>query len=236
VSPSLPIRLAMNLVAGGLLMVALAYDWLGNVAHEIVGTIMFALLLAHNTFNRRWYARASKGGRDLRGWANIVVIVALLSTVLALLVTSLLISRSVFGFLPLDGGYVARQIHGLAAYWALIIVSVHVGMRWSMIMSVATGWLGISDGSNVRTAVLRTLAAAIAAYAIHSSFVIGIGSRLMAEITMNVWDFGQASLGFFLHITSITVFCGGSAHYAMKLVDMLNLAQNERRGRLPDAR
>jgi hypothetical protein len=226
----------MNFLAGGLLMVALAYDWLGNVAHEIIGTIMFALLIAHNTFNRRWYARASKGGRNLHGWVNIVVIVLLLSTMLALVVTSLMISRSVFSFLPLTGGYVARQIHGLAAYWVLIIVSVHVGMRWSTVMAAASGWLRISGRSNVRTVFLRTLAAAIAAYAIHSSFVIGIGSRLMAEITMNVWDFGQASLGFFLHITSITVLCGSSAHYAMKLVGMLNLVQNGRRGRLPDAR
>lgn len=236
-TPSLPIRLGMTFAAGGLLMAALAYDRLGNVAHEIIGTVMFALLIAHNTFNRRWYARASMGGRNnLRGWVNIVVIVALLSTMLALLVTSLMISRSMFSFLPFSGGYSARQIHGLAAYWALIIVSVHVGMRWSMIMGVTSGWLRINDRSNVRTAVLRTLTVAIAAYGIHSSFVIGIRSRLMAEITMNFWDFSQPSVGFFLHIASIIVLYVCSAHYAMKLASMLNLAQNGRHRRLPDAR
>jgi Domain of unknown function (DUF4405) len=217
-------------------MVALAYDRLGNITHEIIGTVMFALLIAHNTFNRRWYARASKSGRNLRGWVNVVVIVLLLSTMLALLVTSLMISRSMFSFLPLSGGYIARQIHGLAAYWAFIIVSVHVGMRWSMIMGVTSGWLRISDRSNVRTAVLRTLAVAIAAYGIHSSFVIGIRSRLMAEITMNFWDFSQPSLGFFLHIASIMVLCACFAHYAMKLASVLNLTQNGRHGRLPDVR
>ncbi|MEZ0000008.1 DUF4405 domain-containing protein [Sinorhizobium fredii] len=235
-TPSLPIRLSMTFAAGGLLIAALAYDRLGNVAHEIIGTVMFALLIAHNTFNRRWYARASKGGRNLRGWVNIVFIVSLLSTMLALLVTSLMISRNMFSFLSLSGGYIARQIHGSAAYWALIIVSVHVGMRWSMIMGVMRGWLRISDWSNVRTAVLRTLAVAIAAYGIHSSFVIGIRSRLMAEITMNFWDFSQPSLGFFLHIASIIVLYACSAHYAMKLAGMLNLAQNGRHRRLPDAR
>ncbi|MEK1902683.1 MAG: hypothetical protein AAAB19_24275 [Rhizobium sp.] len=38
---------------------------------------------------------------------------------------------------------------------------------------------------------------------IHSSFVLGIGSRLMAEITKNFWDFSEPFLGFFLHIASI---------------------------------
>lgn len=80
-----------------------------------------------------------------------------------------------------NGGYVARQAHGLAAYWALIINSVHVGMRWSMIMGMTSGWLRIGDRSKFRTAVLRTLAAAIAAYGIHSSFVIGNRSKLMAR-------------------------------------------------------
>ncbi|WP_348648612.1 DUF4405 domain-containing protein [Rhizobium sp. RHZ01] len=233
---SLPVRLGMNFLAGGLLMVALAYDWLGNVAHEIIGTVMLVLLIAHNTFNRRWYARAAKGGRNLRGWVNIVVIVSLLSTMLVLLVTSLMISRSMFSVLPLSGNYIARQVHGLTAYWALIIASVHVGMRWSMIMGVTSGWLRISDRSNVRTAVLRTLAVAIAAYGIHSSFVIGVRSRLMAEITMNFWDFSQPSLGFFLHIASIMVLYACSGHYAMKLASVLNLARNGRQDRLPDAR
>ncbi|MCV9961185.1 hypothetical protein OIU34_04660 [Pararhizobium sp. BT-229] len=234
-TPSLPVRLGMNFLAGGLLIVALAYDWLGNVAHEIVGTIMFALLLAHNTFNRRWYARASKGGRNLQGWVNIVVIVSLLSTMLALLGTSLMISRSIFSFLPLNGGYAARLIHGLAAYWALIIVSAHVGLRWSMIMGVMRGWFRINDRSNVRTAVLRIMAAAISVYGIHSSFVIGIRSRLMAEITMNVWIFSQPSLWFFLQTASIMVLYACSAHYAMKLARVLTWPE-ARDGRLPDAR
>lgn len=102
--------------------------------------------------------------------------------------------------------------------------------------AVASGWLRISNQSNVRTVVLRTLVAAVASYGIRSSFVIGIGSRLMAEIRMNFWDFSQASLGFFLHIASIMVLCGGSARYAMKLVGMLDPAQSGRHSRLPDAR
>lgn len=53
---------------------------------------------------------------------------------------------------------------------------------------------------------------------------------------MNFWDFSQASLGFFLHIASIMVLCGGSARYAMKLVGMLDPAQSGRHSRLPDAR
>jgi thiosulfate reductase cytochrome b subunit len=50
---------------------------------------------------------------------------------LLLLASSLLISRTVFAFLSLDDGFTARQVHMLAAYWVVPIVSIHIGMRWS---------------------------------------------------------------------------------------------------------
>ena len=92
-------------MAGGLLLAALGYDWLGNVAHEIFGTAMFLLLITHNTFNRRWYGSAVESVRDARGWLNTASIFALLVTMLTLLVTSLMISRTVFSFLPLSSSF-----------------------------------------------------------------------------------------------------------------------------------
>ncbi|MCQ1571383.1 DUF4405 domain-containing protein [Neorhizobium galegae] len=201
-------------------MVALAYDWLGNAMHEIVGTAMFALLIAHNTFNRRWCARAIKTRRNLRVSVDIVVIFFLAATMIVLLMTSLMISRSLFDFLPFSGGSSTRQIHGLAAYWALVIVSIHVGMRWSMIMGVTSRIPGLVDGSAVRTAILRTIGIAIAAYGIHSSFVLGLGSRLTATITVNFWDFSQTTLGFFVQIGSIIGLCACATHYTIKLLSI----------------
>ena len=49
------LRLAFDLTAASLLLIGLAYWWLGNIAHEVAGTAMFVLLIVHNVFNRRWY-------------------------------------------------------------------------------------------------------------------------------------------------------------------------------------
>ncbi|UIY28466.1 DUF4405 domain-containing protein [Neorhizobium galegae] len=181
---------------------------------------MFVLLIAHNTFNRRWCARAIKTRRNLRVSVDIVVIFFLAATMIVLLMTSLMISRSLFDFLPFSGGSSTRQIHGLAAYWALVIVSIHVGMRWSMIMGVTSRIPGLVDGSAVRTAILRTTGIAIAAYGIHSSFVLGLGSRLTAKITMNFWDFSQTTLGFFVQIGSIIGLYACATHYTIKLLSI----------------
>ncbi|MBX4862451.1 hypothetical protein G9X64_01065 [Rhizobium sophorae] len=207
----LQVRLLMNAVAGGLLLAALAYDWLGNLAHELIGTAMFALLIFHNTFNRRWYgSTARKGGRNLRGWLNIVTIGALAATVLSLLVTSLIISRS-FG---------ARQLHAQAAYWTLVIVAVHIGMRWAMIMASMRAWLRLRAPSVGRTWILRALALAVAAYGVHSWMVMGTGSRLMAEMTLNLWNFEEAALRFFLHQGAIVALFVCLGHYATSLMQL----------------
>lgn len=201
-------------------MIALAYDWLGNTRHEVAGTVMFALLIVHNTFNRRWYATVAVDRRHLRFFVDIGIIFVLASTMVVLLVTSLMISRTLFSFLPFSGGYSTRQVHGLAAYWAVVIVSIHVGMRWSKIMGVTSRLLGFVERSAVRTAVLRMTAIAIAGYGIHSFIVLDLGSRLRAEITMNYWDFSQTTFGFFIHLSSIIGLFACATHYTMMVLNI----------------
>ncbi|KQS71426.1 hypothetical protein ASG39_21550 [Rhizobium sp. Leaf371] len=211
---SVQLRLLMNLTAGSLLLAALAYDWLGNLAHELIGTAMFGLLIAHNTFNRRWYGSATrKGGRDLRGWLNIATIATLATAMLILLITSIIISRSLFSALPIVSTFGARLLHAQAAYWALVIVAIHVGMRWSMIMTSMRNWLRLGSPNAGRTWVLRIVALSIAAYGVHSWMTVGTGSRLLAEMTMNFWNFEKAALRFFLHQGAVVGLLISVAHY-----------------------
>ncbi|MGO7213561.1 DUF4405 domain-containing protein [Rhizobium ruizarguesonis] len=213
-SPFFMIRLVLDFTAAGLLLAALAYWWLDNTSHELIGTGMFILLLSHNVFNRRWWARLPKAARGrpnlLTNASNISIALA----ISALLVTSVLISRSVFGFLPLSGGPSAREIHVLAAYWVFILAAVHLGLHWSMIMAVIGGLLRVGAPNAIRTASLRAATGAIVAWGIHSLFVMGIGDRLIARPSIDFWDFQESTIGFFLHHIAILGTCACAAHYA----------------------
>lgn len=210
------LRLVLDFIAAGLLLIGLAYYWLDNTVHELVGTGMFLLIFVHNIFNRRRYGPISRERREARGLINIAITLSLLIAMLALLVTSLMISRTLFSFLSLNGAFTARQIHTLAAYWALVIVSIHLGLRWSTIMSAMRSTAGIATKSMARTAAMRAIAVAIAAYGVQSSFEMGIGSKLAAHITMDFWDFTESSLGFFVRLISIVGLYVFLAHYTMK--------------------
>ncbi|MGO6847929.1 DUF4405 domain-containing protein [Rhizobium ruizarguesonis] len=213
-SPFFMIRLVLDFTAAGLLLAALAYWWLDNTSHELIGTGMFILLLSHNVFNRRWWARLPKAARGrpnlLTNASNISIALA----ISALLVTSVLISRSVFAFLPLNGGPTAREIHILAAYWAFVLAAVHLGLHWSMIMAVIVGLLRVGAPNAIRTASLRAATGAKAAWGIHSLFVMGIGDRLIARPSIDFWDFQESTIGFFLHHIAILGTCACAAHYA----------------------
>lgn len=209
-------RLTFDLIAAGLLLLGLAYWWLGNTVHEVVGTGMFLLVIVHNVFNRRWYGRIPKEKRHGRGLFNIGITLVLLIAMLTLLVTSVLISNTLASFMSAYGGFTVRQIHALAAYWVLVIVSIHLGLRWPMIMGLVRNLFGISKASAVRTAALRAIAVAIAIHGVWSSFELGLGTKLAMQVTLDWWNFEESIAGFFVHCIAIAGLYMALTYYGMK--------------------
>ncbi|QRM33620.1 DUF4405 domain-containing protein [Microvirga sp. VF16] len=215
-TPVFLLRLLLDFLALALLLVALAYDWLGNVAHEIIGTVMFALLLDHNFFNRWWYAGFSRrlsGQRVIRIGVNL----SLLVSMLVLVTTSIIVSRTVFSFLPITSTVLARQLHTMVGYLVLLIAGVHLGMHWRMIMAVIRGLLGISGHSRNRTLILRGLTAMTALFGFVSLSVVNLKAKLTMEFTLEAWDFEAQAAAFFMHLTGIIGLGTAIGHYAIRM-------------------
>jgi hypothetical protein len=215
-NPSFLLRLLLDSLAASLLMFGLSYWWLGNSAHELAGTAMFLLIILHNVFNRRWWGRVPKARREARGLFNIGATLLLLVGMLALLVTSVLISNTLSGVMSSFGGFTVRQIHTLAAYWVLVIVAIHLGLRWPMLMGVARGLFRISGASPTRAWVLRAIAAAIAVHGVWSSFALGMGTKLTMQVSLDWWNFEESVFGFFVHCVAIAGLYIALTHYGMK--------------------
>jgi len=217
-NPVFLLGLAFDLSAASLLLIGLAYWWLGNTVHELAGTAMFVLLIVHNVFNRRWYGTVPRTRPEPRPLFNVAVTFLLMTGMLALLVTSVLISNTLSGLIPAYGGFTARQIHIFAGYWVLVIVAVHLGLRWPLIMNAARNLFGISKPSVVRTVVLRISAAAIAIHGVWSSFALGVGAKLSMQMTLDWWNFEEAVAGFFVHCIAIVGLYIFLTCYAMSLI------------------
>jgi len=211
-------RLVFDVIAAGLLLIGLSYWWLGNTVHELVGTGMFLLVIVHNGFNRRWYGTIPRTRREARGLINTGLTLLLLIAMLALLITSVLISNTLSGLMSRYGGFTARQVHTLAAYWVLVMVAIHLGLRWPMIMGVARNLLGIGKASAIRTFALRAIAVAVAVLGVWSSFVLDVGTKLSMRMTLDWWNFEEGAAGFLLHCVAVVGLYIAAAYYAMKWI------------------
>lgn len=209
------LRLFLDFLAICLVIACLAYWWLDNLSHELFGTALFTLVFIHNVFNRLWYGTASKGRRDAARIFNILTVVCLALAMLIMLVTSLLISRDVFHFMALDGAFAIREIHMFAGYWLLLIIAVHLGTRWAVVMAFFRGTLGIQEPSLFRALLARMIAIAIAAWGVKSSLEMAFGSKLMLTYTLDMWDFTESTLGFFLNYGSIVGLYASLTHYGL---------------------
>lgn len=216
--PLFLLRLVLDALAVSFFVIALAYNWLGNVVHEVIGTAMFALLISHNIFNRRWYGTITKPRRGPRGIISKVINLSLLVTMLALLVTSMIISQTVFNFLPLTSSFSVRQIHTLVAYAGLLIISVHLGLHWSLIMGAVRARLNITATNRLRAYALRAVAIIITAYGVLSLFAVNVGPKLLAQVPMDLGEFQVSTLALLVHHVAIVGLGASVAHYAAQIV------------------
>jgi hypothetical protein len=218
------IRLGLDFTAAGLLLVALAYYWLDNAVHEVIGTGFFLLLIAHNFFNRRWWGGVARQRREPRNAITTAMNLSLLITMLVLLATSVIISQTVFSFLPIRSEGTSRQMHAAAAYWALVIVAVHLGWHWHKIAAIVSNKLGMTTKNAIRSFLLHGLAITIAVYGLHSCFTVNIGSKLFLQMTLDLWDFETSTPTFFVHHLSIVGMCAFLAHHTMNWIQVSNKA------------
>lgn len=214
-------RLVLDLIAGGLLLAGLAYWWQGNTVHEVIGTSMFALLFAHNIFNRSWWGTMARAPREPRRLIDASLTLPLLVVMVALLATSLAISRTVFSFLPLDAGFTARQVHAAAGYWSLVLVSLHLGLRWQRVMNVMRIACRFTNASRMRTAVLRVVALAVAIRGACVLQLMGVLDKLSVQLSPDGWDFESSTAAFFVNWACISGLVIAMTHYAMKTIAYL---------------
>lgn len=212
------IKLAIDLVMTVLILEAMAYRITENTIHELVGVSMFVLFIVHNILNRQWYQTVLKGKKNVLRVINIAVNLLLLLTMVVLLISAVPISRTIFAFIPINNGMIVHQIHVLAAYWGFILMAVHLGIHWGMIINVVRKATGITGTSRIRTVSLRVLAVLIVVLGVQASFDRNVGSKLILYYTFDDWSFSESTMGFLIDYLSIMgiYICG--TYYALKFV------------------
>ncbi|QYO78383.1 DUF4405 domain-containing protein [Devosia salina] len=195
-------RIAVAITAAILFVLGLVYWWQGNLFHEVVGTLFLVLLILHNVAVLRWYSALGKGKWTVRRTYSTVVNAFILLLMLSLVVTSILVSQSLFAALPINIGYAAREAHVIVAYWALVAMGLHLGLHWSRVLAVVQKAAPVVSTA-AGTMIARVLALVIAIYGVQSSLVMLLPEKLLAIPALDMWDFTIDAGGFFIRYAAI---------------------------------
>ena len=175
------------------LLLLMAYGLVGEAAHEWLGMGMFALFVAHHVLNRRWINAVPRGRyTPLR----------IVQTALAgLIFLCMVLSRHVFAFLPKHGGYeLAGKQHILCAFWGFVLMSLHLGMHWNMLLTMARKHL---RSNQICTWVLRIAGYSFAAYGAVTFIRRDVGLYLLLKSHFVFFDYSEPLIAFLLDYLAV---------------------------------
>ena len=208
-------KVAVDLLMTGLLLCLMAYQVTGQLLHEVFGAAMLALFLMHHILNRRWYGNLRKGRYTARRIISTVISFALLAAMLSLAYSGIVMSRYVFSFLGIQSGRaLARTVHLAASYWGFVLMSIHLGLHWSMV----TGMTRRVTGPVKQPArwLLRLIALGIAGYGLVCFLRAGILSYMFLRTEFAFFDDTKSAPVVFSEHIAMMGFCVFASYYLTK--------------------
>ncbi|MFD1774003.1 DUF4405 domain-containing protein [Paenibacillus rhizophilus] len=218
IKPKMIVRLSIDTIMTVLFIIMMAYRLTGNTAHEWTGITLFTLFIIHNVLNLNWYKAIFKGKYSAVRVIRTAVNLLLLLVMLGMMVSGLIISQTVFSliqFISIDFG---RKLHHLSAYWGFVLMSIHLGLHWGMIMGAARRMRRNPKASRTLVLSLRLVAVLIAGYGIYAFFKRKIGQYLVLYYSYSFWDYEQLAVLFFIDFIAIMGLSVFITYYVMKRI------------------
>ena len=179
---------------------------------------MFILWITHHILNLKWHGHLFKGKYTLFRVVQAVVNLLLFLSMMGTMVSAVILSREVFAFLSISGGIaIVRQMHLLCAFWNFVLMSLHLGLHWNMILGMVRKSLGPIQMKFKRAALL-VVGALIAVYGLYAFIKNQIPSYLSMQSSFIYFDFERPMPLFFAEYIAMMGFFVFMAHAGSKWV------------------
>lgn len=215
--PKLIAKILVDIGMTAALLLLMAYSLIGEKAHEWIGCAMFLLFIVHHCLNIKWCRNLFKGRYTPFRTVQTLLVALILCSMVGSMVSGIVLSRHVFADLPIEGGSAwARTVHMICAYWGFVIMSLHLGLHWNMMMGM--GKKLFKKPSKVRTWIARGTAVAIAAYGVYAFGVRQIGEYMLMKTPFVFFDFDEPLIFFYLDYLAVMGLFVCLGHYGSKLL------------------
>ena len=216
------IKVTIDLFMTVLLLLLMAFQITGQEFHEWFGAGMLVLFLVHNILNFKWYRSLFKGKCSIIRVIQIIVNFAVLLSMLCLAYSGIIMSHYVFDFVSVRGQMaLARQMHMAASYWGFVLMSVHLGFHWGMVVSMAGKVVRGRKIPKSTLWILRMIAVVAVGYGAVCFYKMDIVSYLFLKNQFAFFDFEQTAVSVFLEYIAMMGLWIFAGYYFMKGVSRL---------------
>lgn len=196
-------KIAIDCMMTLLLLLLMAYSLVGETLHEWLGAGMLLLFILHHGFNAAWYKSLMRGRYSVYRVVQTVSVVMILVTMLGSMISGIVLSRYVFDFLPISGGRsMVRLVHLPCAYWGFLLMSVHLGLHWNVMMNAIRRMTNCRQSKTYKI-ILRILALLLAAYGLLRFFHNNFPDYLLMKTQFVFFDFDRPFILFLLDYLAI---------------------------------
>ena len=190
-------KTAVDILMTLCLLFLMPYELIGEAIHEWIGAGMFLLFIIHHILNRKWTGNLTKSRYTPLRIIQTILVILILICILGSMVSGIILSRHVFAFLEIRGlSAPARVIHMTCAYWGFVLMSLHLGIHWGMMMGMA-GKI-FPKPSKARTWILRLAGIGIAGYGVYAFIKRDILSYLLMQVQYVFFNFEEPVIFFIL--------------------------------------
>lgn len=219
-------RMAVDLAMTVILLLLMGYSRVGEAAHEWLGVGMLVLFVLHHILNRKWILRLFKGRYSPYRVLQTLLVCLILASMVGSAWTGIKLSGHVFTFLgPQTNLMEARELHMRFGYWNFVLLSLHLGLHWIMIVTIVSGRLP-------KRAWLRWLARllglAIAVYGVHALIAREVKDYLFGTIGFGFFDQREPLIWFLLDYLAIMGLFVWIGHYLSVILKKINLHRARR--------
>lgn len=217
--PKAVIKLAVDVFMTLALLFLMGYHLWGEAPHEWVGAGMLVLFIAHHILNGHWYKTLFKGKYNAMRIVTLTVDLLVLLAMLAQMYSGIVMSRYVFDFLPSIGGMsLARRLHILGAYWGFLLMSLHLGLHWNMILGMFRKVAGIKGKAKSRSMIAFIIGLIIAGYGVWVFISRDFPTYLFLKSEFVFLDYNESKFLFYIDYLAIIGLCIFIAHYSTKFI------------------
>jgi hypothetical protein len=211
------LKIAVDIGMTVMLLLLMTYELIGAAAHEWLGIGIFGLFVVHHILNRKWIRCVFKGKYAVfRIWQTILVI-GILLTMVGSMYSGVILSEHALTFLPIKGGRAfAREVHMISAYWGFILMSLHLGLHWSMMMGIAKRF--VKETPIVGKYLFRVFALLAAGYGAYAFIQREIGRYMFLKNHFAFFNFEEPLVFFLVDYMAVMWCFVWISHYLSKVL------------------